>query len=123
MSNALAKNDERSVESTTFRPHADIVEREQDVLVLLDVPGATEESVDVSLEKDELTIRAEVPSEESERRFLVREYAVGDYVRTFRLSDEIDRDGIDATIADGVLRLVLPKVREATPRKVTVKAR
>ena len=50
------------------------------------------------------------------------EYEDGDYQRRFTLSDEIDRDGIEATIKDGVLRLYLPKADIAKTRKISVKA-
>jgi HSP20 family molecular chaperone IbpA len=50
------------------------------------------------------------------------EYQVGDYQRAFTLSDEIDRDGIEATVKDGVLRLHLPKITEARKRKIAIKA-
>jgi HSP20 family protein len=49
------------------------------------------------------------------------EYREGDYVRSFRLSDEIDREGIEATLKNGVLCLNLPKVKEARTRKIEVK--
>jgi HSP20 family protein len=52
----------------------------------------------------------------------VAEYRVGDYVRSFTLSNQIDRDAIEATVRDGVLRLRLPKVTEAQTRTIAVKA-
>jgi HSP20 family molecular chaperone IbpA len=50
------------------------------------------------------------------------EYRVGDYERRFRITDQIDRDKIDAVYQNGVLRLTLPKAEEAKPQKIDVKA-
>jgi HSP20 family molecular chaperone IbpA len=50
------------------------------------------------------------------------EYEVGDFQRSFRLSDEIDRERIQASVKDGVLRMVLPKAKETRLRKISVKA-
>jgi HSP20 family molecular chaperone IbpA len=47
---------------------------------------------------------------------------VGDYQRSFTLSDQIDREGIEASVKDGVLRLHLPKITEARKRKIEIKA-
>lgn len=114
---------ERGSTDRVFRPNTDVLHREHETVLLLDVPGADENGLDVTIDRNRLTVRATVDAEPSDRRFVRREYAVGDYVRHYRLSDDVDRDGIDASIENGVLRIVLPKVREATARKITVKAR
>jgi HSP20 family molecular chaperone IbpA len=51
-----------------------------------------------------------------------QEYAVGNYERSFIISEEIDRDGIVATVKDGVLDLTLPKSKKALARKIPIKA-
>lgn len=109
-------------DTPVFTPKADILETDTDVTVMLDLPGADEESVDVSLEKNVLTIRGRVPQPVLEGYDLVySEYAVGNYERAFTLSEEIDRNQIQATVKNGVLRLVLPKAKEAQTKKIPIK--
>ena len=51
------------------------------------------------------------------------EYEEGDYQRSFRLSDEIDRDKIEALVSEGVLCMQLPKIQEARTKKIAVKTK
>jgi HSP20 family protein len=113
---------ERIRERLAFVPRADIYETSEAIVVVADVPGVDEESLDITLENSTLTIIGYVePMQPEGQRLAHAEYRVGDYERAFTLSDQIDRDGIQATIKDGVLRLVLPKVKEAQLRKIPVK--
>jgi HSP20 family molecular chaperone IbpA len=86
------------------------------------MPGVDESSLDITLENNELTINGYVePMQPEDYSLTYAEYREGDYVRSFRLSDEIDREGIEATLKNGVLCLNLPKVKEARTRKIEVK--
>lgn len=114
---------ERTRECPCFIPRADIYELEDRIVIVADVPGANEHSIDVTLEKNVLTINAYVDQPVKEGYTLAyAEYEVGDYQRSFRLSEEIDRQKIEAEVKDGVLRLFLPKAAEARLRKINVKA-
>ena len=85
------------------------------------MPGVDEKSVDITLEKELLTIYGRVEPEVPEKHSLaIAEYGVGDYRRTFTISSEIDRDHIEASVKDGVLKLVLPKAESAKTRKIPV---
>ena len=113
---------ERTRERACFVPRADIYETNDGITVVADMPGVDENSVDITLEQNVLTINSYVaPVEPEGYRLAYAEYRVGDYQRRFTLSDQIDRDKIEATVRDGVLRLHLPKV-EPIARKITVKA-
>ena len=121
----LAESDqtERTRETACFIPRADIYETDEEIVVLADVPGVDEGSIDITLEKNTLTLNAYVDDGQPKDYSLAfAEYAVGDYTRSFRLSDEIDRDGIEAAVHNGVLRLRLPKAGPAKARKISVKA-
>jgi len=106
-----------------YMPNVDIIEREDAYVIMADMPGADEKNVEVDLERNVLTIRGRYADEAPEGYELTyREYRGGDYERQFTLGVEIDREGVEASIRDGVLRLVLPKVKEAQPRRIEVKA-
>ena len=114
---------ERTRDVRCFVPRSDIYELEDQIVIVADVPGAVEESIQVTVEKNVLTINAFVDQAAPEGYSLsFAEYEVGDYSRSFRLSNEIDREKIEATVRDGVLRLYLPKAGEARARTISVKA-
>jgi HSP20 family protein len=113
---------ERTRECNCFVPRADIYEVDDNLVIVMDVPGADENSIDITLEKNVLTINTYVEPVEPEGYGLAyAEYEVGDYQRSFKLSEDLDREKIEATIRDGVLRLYLPKATEARTRKIGVK--
>jgi HSP20 family protein len=106
-----------------YRPNVDIIEQADELLVLADVPGARGEQIDVDFEEGNLSIHAQVkPRQDEGTEYLVREYGVGDYFRTFRISEAIDAAKITAEYADGVLTLHLPKAESTKPRKIEVKS-
>jgi len=114
---------ERTRAKKLYAPDVDIIDRQNDIVLTADMPGVDEKSVDITLEKDTLTIYGKVEPEIPENhRLSVCEYGVGDYQRAFTLSDEIDRDRIQATVKNGVLRLILPKAEAVKARKIPVKA-
>lgn len=112
---------ERTQARKAFVPQADIYETDQEIIVVADVPGVDENTIDITLEQGVLTINGSVePTLPEGYSLAYAEYDVGDYQRSFRLSNRIDQGGIEATVKDGVLRLRLPKAREAQTKKITV---
>jgi len=100
----------------------DIFETDREITVLADMPGVKPKNLTVDLRDDVLTLSGEVVAPEGVKEaYVVREYRTGTYFRQFSLSEVIDKGKIDAEMTDGVLRLVLPKVEPAKPRKITVK--
>ena len=114
---------ERIRSTTVYTPDVDIMEKGDSIVLVTDMPGVDESSVDITLEKNVLTIYGKVEPDVPEKHQLIhREYGVGDYQRSFTVSDEIDRDRIQATVKNGVLRLILPKAKTAQTTKISVKA-
>jgi HSP20 family molecular chaperone IbpA len=106
-----------------FMPAADIYETEDSIVVLTEMPGVSSEGVDISLERRVLTIRGRsAGNEHTGYQRVYNEYSDGDYERVFTLSENIDRDRIEATLKDGVLQLVLPKAEAAKARKIELKS-
>jgi len=115
------KGSERTRDWPCFVPRADIVETKEDYVLTMDLPGVDEKEIDITLDKNTLTINGYSNVERPEGYSLAAaEYRVGDYERSFRLTDTIDREGIQASYTDGVLNLTLPKAEEAKARKIPV---
>ena len=105
-----------------FVPRVDIYETKDATILLADMPGVGSNDVEIELEDSILTIKGRVkPVEREGYELIYSEYAEGEYERSFSLSDGVDRDKIEATMKNGVLRLVLPKAEELKPKKIEVK--
>jgi HSP20 family protein len=106
-----------------FAPDVDIFETEKEMIVLADMPGVKSDNLTIDLREAVLTLDGEVKSSEGKGEVeIFREYRTGKYYRQFYLSEVIDQVKIEAEMKDGVLRLKLPKVEAAKPRKISVKA-
>jgi HSP20 family protein len=112
---------ETTKNETYFAPHVDIFETEKDVIVIADMPGVASESIDLSLEDNILTIQGHRAPQKQMGRTLLEEYESGHYLRRFTVAETIDQEKIEASLADGVLRLRLPKVGPAQPKKIAIK--
>jgi HSP20 family molecular chaperone IbpA len=106
-----------------FTPAVDIFENDKEITLLADMPGVKSKHLNIDLREDVLTLTGDVEAQEDAREVAVlKEYRTGRYFRKFTLSNLIDQAKIEAELRDGVLRLRLPKVEAATPRKIAVKA-
>lgn len=106
-----------------YRPLADVVETEDGVTLMLEMPGVGAGDVDVTLEKRVLTIRGKVRTTNPEKLQLAyAEYGEGDFERSFTLSDDFDPEKVGASASNGVLTLTLPRAAQAQPRKIAVTA-
>ena len=105
-----------------FRPDVDILEQPDAYIILADMPGASEDTVDISLDKGVLTLDARAVEDESQGTTRYAEYRSGGYHREFRISKDIDASAVSARMKNGVLELHLPKSAESRPRRIAVEA-
>jgi HSP20 family protein len=118
----VEKGQEATSPTRAFMPIADIFETEDALTVVLEMPGVDRENIDVSVENGVLTIEGKINFGKYEGlQPVYSEYNVGPYRRSFRISNQIDQDKINAEMRDGVITLVLPKAEEAKPRRIQVK--
>jgi HSP20 family protein len=118
---AEAHEDTRPVR--TFVPNVDIRESDDALWLWADMPGAAEDSIDVRLDSGQLSIRGKVSVEAyKELSPVYTEYNVGEFVRSFRVGNEIDVEQIEARMANGVLELKLPKQARARARQIPIQA-
>jgi HSP20 family protein len=119
---ATTESGQRTGPRPVFVPPADIYETGDNIAVLAEMPGVAPDGVDITLERRVLTIRGRsAANDPAGYQRVYNEYADGDYERVFTLSENIDRDRIEATLKDGVLNLVLPKAETAKARKIELK--
>ncbi len=106
----------------TYRPATDIIEDVEEFRVMLDLPGARPEDIDVRFENRQLKVVAAAKTDADDKRnYLFREFMVGNYERDFNVTDKIDAEKISAETRDGQLVLHLPKSGSTQPRKISVR--
>ena len=116
---AAAEEATRSVRY--YVPSTDIHETDEALAISMEVPGVLKDGVEVTLEKDVLKVVGQVDSSNYEGlEPIYTEYEVGHFQRSFSLSNKIDQGAISARVENGVLQLVLPKTKEAAPRRISV---
>ena len=113
--------DEKTVPGRFYSPPTDIFESEDALTVVMEIPGVDREHVDVSLEGNTLRVEARINvASYEDMEPIYTEYGVGNYARSFELSGGMDREHINAEVADGVLTLTLPKFKEAQKRRIPI---
>ena len=118
----VASPAEQTTPGLVFTPAVDIFETEKEITLLADMPGVKADDLTIDLRDNTLTLTADVvPVDNPNEEDLLVEYETGRYYRQFTLGELINQERIDAKLNDGVLRLTLPKVEKATPKKIAVK--
>jgi HSP20 family protein len=118
----LEKKQETTIPARVFLPTTDIHEDEQALTVILEMPGVDRANVEIRIQDGVLSVDGRLDfSKYQGLQPLYTEYNIGNYSRSFSLSNKIDQNKIAAEMKDGVLSLKLPKVEEAKPRTIQVK--
>jgi HSP20 family protein len=122
-----AKNDEKKLQAREetraseryIKPAVDIIESEEGLTLLADIPGAAKDTLDVNVEKGILTINAQV-SCAMPGRPIYTEFELAPYYRQFSIPEILAHDKAAADYANGILTLRVPKAEAAKPRKIEI---
>ena len=121
MSETIQKANPIPENEPVYVPRADVRENAEEFIVVADMPGADEQSVEATVQKRVLTIegwtKAEKPQGHEE---LGREFGAGRFRRDFALPDAVDVERIQARVKNGVLTVTIPKKEEVKARKIQV---
>ena len=105
-----------------FLPAVDIFETTDGAVLVADLPGCDVSNVDIRYEDGVLTLTGRIqPDEVADHELTYCEYRVGNFERTFSVSELVDPAKIQASVKDGVLRILLPKSDESKPKKIQIK--
>ena len=104
-----------------FTPRIDLWETEGAYLLRADLPGVKPDGVSLHCKEGELILHARRAQRMAGKRLVGWEFAPGDFFRAFTLGEQVDCDGIDASLNAGVLTVRLPKTEAVKPRKIAVK--
>lgn len=103
-------------------PFSDIIETPDAFVVMLDMPGATKDAIQVSIERGVLVVKATIaPHHREVATLLFHELTSTNYYRVFNLGEGIDTSNIDAQFADGVLTIALAKTAQVKPKEIQIK--
>jgi HSP20 family protein len=111
----------RRVEGSVLVPDADLYDAGEALEAKIDLPGVSQEDIQITLEGTALTVTAQRKAEDvADERYLCRERPMGRFAVTFDLPVEVDGGKVKATFRQGVLAITLPKSPAVMPKKVTV---
>ena len=107
--------------TATYVPDVDIIEDRETIRLLADLPGASQQDVEITVENNILTIEARAAVRNPEGYTLAgQEYGIGRYHRDFSLSNAVHTEAISAKVRHGVLEVTIPKREEVKTRKVKI---
>ena len=108
-------------DTPAIQPRIDVFEDATSITLLADIPGANSESLELKVEGNHLTLEASVATRmPSELESTYAEIRVPHYRHAFELSRELDTERIDAVLKDGVLKLQIPKLAQAQPKRIAI---
>lgn len=121
MTNEMVKKENYEKDERVLVPLTDIYETADQYTLKLEMPGVTKDKLEITMENDELEIRGEAGAYHPENMELkYSEFFQYDYIRKFTVSNDIDREKINATFENGVLTLILQKHESVKPRKIAI---
>ena len=115
-----ARSQEVPQEWTTYSPRFDVWENDDELVLYGDMPGVAPEDLDICYENGQLLIHGKVTPRHENVTFILGEYGIGDFHRTFNVGESFAPDQISAELKHGVLTLHLPKSERVKPRRIQV---
>ena len=117
-----AATDKEEMLATEWSPHVDIYEDEAGIKLHADVPGVSQNDLDVKVENGMLTLKGErkLEKEDKKENYHRIERMYGSFTRSFLLPDYADTEKVEAKFKDGVLEVAIPKKAEKQPKKIKV---
>ena len=123
MKQPVARANSGSAEAAALMPAVDVLEDENGITVKADLPGVSKDTLSVRVDGETLTIEGVVNLDEAQHLEPVyAEVRLAQFKRSFALSRDLDTSRIDAAMKDGVLKLRVPKLEQAKPRRIAVRA-
>lgn len=120
--NQVQARDDQGRDQPYVVPPVDVFENESGITLLADLPGVSRERLGVRVDGDSLLIEATAAMPAPDNMELVYgEARYPSYRRQFTLSRELDASRIEANLKDGVLKLSIPRLEEAKPRRIEVR--
>ncbi len=121
MANEVARQQNRGFPQA--RPAADILQKDDSYYILIDMPGVNKEKLQISVDENVLTVQADTDYPQAEQEnYIENEFGNAQYIRKFTLSDNVDKENIQANLKNGLLRLHLPKSPEAQPKRIQIQS-
>lgn len=113
------------LENWHWTPRINVEENDGAFEVTAELPGMQKEDIKIELKGDVLTVKGEkkIEEEKKEKNFHLCERVYGNFTRTIRLPDHVDREKIEAEYKDGVLKLDIPKTKEVKPKEIKVQVK
>ena len=112
--------------TSTWRPAVEIRQSEKDYQVKVQIPGVNKEDIDVEIDNDIMTIKAEIEEEKTQNqntKYHTCEFRYGKYLRTISFDHPLKQDEAKATYKNGILTIVIPKIEPSKekPKKIEIK--
>ena len=111
---------EKQLGKLYYLPKADLLETSQGYRILVDLPGVAKEDLSLTLEQYKLSLEGRITPRSKGTHKLKEEYAQGNFKRSFKLSQAIDKEALIAQLENGVLTIDLQKVPERAPKQIKV---
>ncbi|MDD7612559.1 MAG: Hsp20/alpha crystallin family protein [Spirochaetales bacterium] len=110
-------------------PKVDVKEEKDSYLLEMDLPGKTDNDINIELDRNVLTISSQTKSEKEEKaeaktagKYLIKERSYSKFSRSFTLPEDVDSENLSAKVTNGVLTVTMPRKAIATPKRIAITA-